>query len=66
MTTEETKKWIDISSYQTLLNKWRFAPSGDPMFQGELGQYYKNTMFAKRDALPHDEQVRASKAVGWD
>ena len=62
---ENQKVWIDGSLYQTLLSKWRFAPSGDPMFQGELGEYYQKVMFEKRDALPHAQQVQASKNVGW-
>ena len=60
------KDWIDKASYETLLRKWRFAPTGDPFLQGEVGEYYSKVMFEKRDALPHDQQVRASKNVGWD
>jgi hypothetical protein len=63
--TEEQKRWIDNASYETLLRKWRFAPVGDPMFQGEDGAYYSKVMFAKRDAAP-DAAVRASKNVGWE
>jgi len=63
--TEATKKWIDESSYQTLLQKWRYAAVGDMLFQGETGAYYSKIMFAKRDALA-DGGVSASKNVGWD
>jgi hypothetical protein len=67
MTTGEMKKWIDAASYEALLRRWRFAPAGgDPIFQGEVGDYYNEVMFKKRDALPAGEQVRASKAVGWE
>ena len=67
MTTEEMKKWIDSNSYETLLRRWRFAPAGsDPIFQGEIGDYYSKVMFKKRDALPAGEQVSASKNVGWE
>lgn len=60
------KEWIDGSSVETLLRRWRFSPSGDHMFQGELGDYYKKVMFEKRDALPPGEAVTASKNVGWE
>jgi len=63
--TPEQKAWIDSASYETLLNKWRFAPIGDPMFQGEDGDYFAKVMYAKRDAEP-DGGVRASKNVGLD
>ena len=66
MTEQEMKQWIDGSSYETLLDKWRFSPPGNPFFQGEVGQYYKDVMFTKRDALSNEDQVRASKNVGWD
>lgn len=63
---EQVKHWIDSSDYETLLRKWRYAPVGDNYFEGEQGAYYKKVMFEKRDALPHDEQVKASKNVGWE
>jgi len=62
---DQTKEWIDNSTYEQLLSKWRFAPAGDPLFQGEMGKYYSEVMFRKRDADP-DAAVRASKNVGWD
>ena len=34
--TKAQKEWIDSSSYETLLSKWRFAPSGDLMFTGTV------------------------------
>lgn len=59
------KSWISGADYETLLRKWRFAEVGDPLFQGEVGEYYSKTMFSKRDDLSHEEQVRASKNIGW-
>ena len=59
-----TKRWIDEASYEMLLNKWRFANIGDPMFQGESGEYYKKAMLAKKSVLP-DGGVSASKRIGW-
>lgn len=63
---EEMKKWIDDSSYETLLQHWKFAKVGDPFFQGEMGDYYKEIMFLKRNELPHQKRVEASKNVGWE
>lgn len=65
MIDEKIKQQIDAQTYEQLLNKWRHAQLGDPMFQGEVGDYYAKVMFAKRDALEHEDQVRASKNVGW-
>lgn len=63
--TPEQKKWIDESSYTALLQKWRHAPLGDPLFQGETGEYYSKVMFEKKKEEP-DGGVGASKTVGWD
>ena len=63
--TPEQKAWIDDASLEALLRKWRFAPSGDPLLQGETGEYYSQVMFAKRDA-DNAAWVRASKSVGWE
>ena len=66
MTTEEMKRQVEAMSYEELLRKWRFAPAGDPMFAGEAGQYYLETMNRKRQALEPGQHVAASKAIGWD
>jgi len=66
MTTEEAKKKIDAMSYQELLEHWRFAPAGDPMFVGEVGDYYKQVMQEKRQAIGPAGHTAASKAIGWD
>ncbi len=63
---EQIKKWIDGASYEDMLREWRFALAGDPMFQGETGEYFKKTMQEKKNALSADQQVRASKKVGWE
>ena len=62
--TEAQRNWIDKSSYETLLQKWRNAPPGDLMFTGEVGDYYTKMMAEKRDADP-DGAVAASKSIGW-
>lgn len=66
MTPEQMKKWIDDAGYEELLRRWRFAPVGDPIFQGEIGDYYKKVMDEKRAKLSDGMRVFASKAVGWE
>ncbi len=61
----EQKQWIDNASYETLLSKWRVAPFGDQMFQGDAGAYYAKVMFEKKAALA-DNGVSASKNIGWN
>lgn len=62
---EQDKKWIDGATYESLLARWRFAPVGARMFQGETGEYYAMVMAQKRDADP-EGHVRASKNIGWE
>lgn len=64
--TEANKKYIDSLSYEELLRKWRFAPSGDKWFTGETGEYWADRMSELRSRPGgQDEHVRASKAIGW-
>jgi hypothetical protein len=42
--TEKNKQHIDSLSYEQLLYKFRFAPIGDPWFQGETGDYWSARM----------------------
>lgn len=60
--TPDQKRWIDSASYEQLLEKWRFAPVGDPMFQGDTGDYYSDVMSQKKSKCDH---VQASKNIGW-
>jgi hypothetical protein len=59
--TAEQKAWIDGADYERLLETWRFGSSSNPYFQGDTGEYFK-----KRDALSPNQQVAASKNVGWN
>lgn len=59
---ERNKSWIDNASYEELLYRWRFANIGDPMFQGETGDYYSKVMQEKKQNVDH---VQASKNIGW-
>ncbi len=63
--TDGDKQWIDNSSYEGLLRRWRNAPVGDPIFQGDTGKYYGKVIAQKRDADP-GAAVGASKRIGWD
>lgn len=65
MNEKEMKEWIDNASYEDLLRRWRFAPSGSPFFQGEMGKYYEVIMARKRAEVGDAEHVRASKSIGW-
>ena len=60
------KTWIDNCSYIQLLRRWRFAPSEDKIFHGEIGLYYKDRMAYLENRLKPGEKTKASKQVGWD
>lgn len=60
------KEWIDRSTYTELLARWRFASSGDPMFEGETGAYYIEVMKRRREEVGPAGAVLASKFVGWE
>ncbi|MCK5606507.1 hypothetical protein KAR91_31685 [Candidatus Pacearchaeota archaeon] len=62
---DELKDWIDNASYEQLFRRWRTAPSGDPMFQGKIGEYYSEVMKAKRIEVGDAEHTRISKMIGW-
>ena len=61
--TPERKEHIDSLSYEQLLSHWRFAPAGDPWFQGETGDYWGKRMAEMRNAGA--DHVGASKKIGW-
>jgi hypothetical protein len=61
--TPENKKDIDSLSYEELLRKWRFAPAGEPWFQGETGDYWAKRMAELREQ--HPDPVGVSKRIGW-
>ncbi len=60
MTYEEKKK-IDAMSYEQLLRLWRSAPSGEPLFKGDTGNYYFTVMSDKKKLIDH---VAVSKRIG--
>ena len=60
------KQWIDAASYEELLRKWRFEPSGSDWFAGDVGAYFVAAMKRKREEIGHDAAVQASKSIGWE
>jgi hypothetical protein len=66
MNEREMKQWIKNASYEQLLSRWRFAPTGDPFFQGAMGDYYRNHMMERRAQIGDVEHSKISKRVGWD
>jgi len=61
--TPENKTHIDGLTYDALLNHNRFAPAGDPWFEGETGRYWAKRMADLREAGA--DHVGASKRIGW-
>lgn len=62
--TPENKAAIDARSYESLLERVRFAPIGDPWFQDETGQYWLERMKQLRESGA--DHVGASKSIGWE
>ena len=63
--TEEMKAKIDIMSLREMLAKQRFASIGDPLFQGDIGEYFLKVMREKKSAISNDEWSNISRSVGW-
>ena len=63
--TQDMKRLIDDMDYEFMLNRWRNAPCGDPLFQGEAGNYFAEAMRRKRNEVGSAEHVKASKRIGW-
>lgn len=62
---ESTRIEINGMGYKEMLRLWRHSASGNPMFQGETGEYFAKVMAEKKSALCNLDQVIASKEVGW-
>lgn len=64
--TEENKAHIDSLSYEELLRHYRFAETGDPWFQKEIGAYWLKRMQELRSQPNGDAiHIAASKSIGW-
>lgn len=60
--TNKQKAEIDAMSYEELLSHWRFAPAGNPWFQGETGKYWQKRM----SELQGPNSAAVSKKIGWE
>ncbi len=63
--TDELKREIDGKPIVEILRKVRFAPTGDPIFEGESGKYWMDRM-AQLRGEDNAAFVHASKMLGWD
>ena len=57
---EKLKAIIDTMSQEDLCRTWRFAAVGDPLLQGEVGQYFSEKLQEKGGFTPE-----ISKRIGW-
>lgn len=62
---KSNKKWIDNATYEELLTRQRFAPLGDGMFLGDIGEYYSDVMKKHHSKISTADKVAISKRVGW-
>jgi len=62
---QKMKDWIDSASYEQLLRRWRNAPIGSPWCHGEVGDYFEEVLYRKREEDPA-AHVAASKSIGWE
>ena len=58
--TPEQKERIDNMTQGELCKKWRFAPMGDPLLQGDTGDYFSKILKEKGGFTPE-----ISKGLGW-
>lgn len=61
MLDETLRKQIDALPRIEMARLWRFAPSGDPLLQGEAGDYFKQRFFGDLGGF----SPAISKAIGW-
>jgi hypothetical protein len=60
--TDKEKETIDKMSQYELCSRWRFSKDGDPLFQGETGEYYKKVLFEQKGGFTPE----ISKSLGWE
>jgi len=65
--TDALRNEIDSMSYEELLRKWRVYEIGDPLFEGDSGDYYSQRMRTMRKTtITVDDHVDISKKLGLD
>ena len=60
--SDETKKEIDSMSHYEMCRVWRFSKSGNPLFTGDSGKYFKDRLFNHFGGFTPE----ISKSLGWD
>ena len=66
MNTEKSMRvWIEQSNYKQLLTQWRWGDLGSDFFRGEVGAYFRETMFKKKQIIGDEAAIRISKEVGF-
>ncbi len=63
--TQDKKAEIDAMDYRQMLAKWRFTPSGSPLFQDGPAFDYFNARMQRLKAEDPGGAVAASKSIGW-
>ena len=59
--TDEEKKQIDKMSQFEMCRLWRFAPAGEPLMQGNTGEYFKKVLFEEKGGFTPE----ISKRLSW-
>jgi len=59
--TDEQKKQIDAMSQYDMAYRWRFSKCGDPLLQGDTGDYFEKVFKEKGWFTPE-----ISKSLGFD
>mgnify|MGYP001571895818 CR=1 FL=1 len=59
--TTELKEEIDAMTHYEMARLWRFSPSGNPMFEGDVGEYFKDRLFKHFGGFTPG----ISKSLGW-
>ena len=57
------KASIDAMSIEEMVRRSRYAPAGDPMFDGETGEYFRHVLTAKRARLAPGEYTEICHQV---
>lgn len=55
-----------LQAYENLFRLYRFAPTGDPRFQGKAGEYLIQEFHLRRAQLPDGVHSAISKKLGWE
>jgi len=62
--SKELVDWIEKASYEQMLERNRFGPLGDPIFKGDIGILFADSMRNKANKLSNADKVRISKELG--